>query len=664
MGFFLLLRLLIFEPQLERRVEDALITANAATLGQLSETLVAPLLQRKFAAVHALLDAQLERQSWQRIRLSDAQDRQLYPLEDWAPSPLSHQTELRETIAVDGDVIGYVQLIVDFSPQISELRQSAYIQESVQALIIALGLLFMFFYHRRHIEHPLDELAKAMGELTLNNFTYPLPNAKFAEIAELETVFERSRHDVELYQQHLLEMKREADRANTAKSDFLSNMSHELRTPLNAIIGFTDLLKFDRDKRLGPTEQTYVQNIRVAGDALLGLISQLLDLAQIETGNYELDITDVSLTTLFEQAIDLVRPVADRRGVLIRYNPGAVATSVLVADFMRTRQVLLNLLSNAIKYNRDDGAGWVDVSFLETAPDRLRVVVEDNGIGISEDDLPRLFRRFERLKAVNSGIEGTGIGLFLCKQLIEAMDGDMGVESRPAEGSRFWFELPAKALPADSFQAASGTLNPFAAHRTPESVSSLESSSTPVSVPTTAERTVVSDTAESEGTTAHRTVAERVADAAPSEDHPPEDHPPEDHQPEDHQPSSHSDLGAGKRLLYIDDSRVNLAMIEALIKAHTAFDIVTEEVPQIGLRLAKEQSPDVILLDLQMPEMDGFEVVKQLRADGRTYDIPVIAYTANLMNTSAEATAEAGFNDFLTKPVTVDTLLKTLARHL
>jgi CheY-like chemotaxis protein len=234
----------------------------------------------------------------------------------------------------------------------------------------------------------------------------------------------------------------EADRANRAKSDFLSRMSHELRTPLNAVLGFAQLLEMDA---LSPRQAESVGQILRAGRHLLGLIDEVLEISRIEAGALRLSVEPVPVHHTLCQAIELIRPSATGRRVTVRAEPVDERLHVL-ADRQRLHQVLLNVLSNAVKYNRS--AGEVSVVCEAVAGDRLRIAVTDTGEGIAEEKLARLFTPFDRLGAEASSVEGTGLGLTLSKTLVEAMGGTMHVQSRPGLGSTFAVELPVVPGPA------------------------------------------------------------------------------------------------------------------------------------------------------------------------------------------------------------------------
>ena len=368
----------------------------------------------------------------------------------------------------------------------------------------------------------------------------------------------------------------EAERANQAKSQFLSRMSHELRTPLNAILGFGQLLEMDS---LGPQQRDSVDHILKAGRHLLGLIDEVLDIARIEAGRLRLSLEPVPVNQVLDGARSLVRTLAAERNMRVEIEAAETFNLHVLADRQRLQQVLLNLLSNAIKYTPEGGT--VTLLCQEAPGSRVRLEVSDTGPGIPPDKLAVLFTPFERLGVEASGIEGIGLGLALSKGLAEAMGGTMGVESAVGRGSTFWIELARAENPNG--------------------------------------------------------VAERVAGQVPV-----------------------SPMTRGSTVLYIEDNLSNLRLIEQVLARRPGVRLLSAMQGRLGLELAREHRPSLVLLDLQRPDMPGDEVLRRLREDPRTSQIPVVVISADASPGQVQRMLSAGAQTYLTKPIDVRAFLRIL----
>jgi len=271
----------------------------------------------------------------------------------------------------------------------------------------------------------------------------------------------RLEHEVSQRTKELTIARDEAQSANASKSKFLSRMSHELRTPMNAILGFSQILELNKKNNLSKDDLESIGEILLAGYHLLDLINEVLDLSQVESGNLQLKVESIELTEIVGQCVALVNTLAKKSHINITY-PNVSESIYINADRIRIKQIIINLLANAIKYNKENGR--VDLSY-NISDEKIKLSIEDNGVGIADEFKARVFKPFDRLSAYSTNIEGTGIGLTLAKKMIELMGGKIGFTSTKDKGSIFWIEMnlgPKEKTQQESTQEDTKNLNPDA----------------------------------------------------------------------------------------------------------------------------------------------------------------------------------------------------------
>jgi len=377
----------------------------------------------------------------------------------------------------------------------------------------------------------------------------------------------------------------ELERSLRLKDEFLANMSHELRTPLNAILGISESLLEQLTGPLNAKQQKYIQTINESGKHLLALINDVLDLAKINAGRMELDMTKMSVPAMAQSCLRMVRELAQKKSqeVAVEIDP---SIDLIWADERRLKQMIVNLLSNAVKFTREGGRLGLNING-DLKNKIITFTVWDTGIGIADKDLRLLFQPFVQLDAgLTRGAQGTGLGLALVSQMARLHGGGVTVESEPGLGSRFIISIP---------WVISGHTGPLSARPAP-------------------------------------------------------------------QPEAAAHV-KNQTILLVEDTEAVVMVIQDYLENH-GYRVVTAKNGFEGIAKAKEEKPDLILMDVMMPEMDGLEATKRIRSEPGLDSVPIIALTALAMTGDRERCLAAGMNDYISKPVKLNELLGATELYL
>lgn len=469
--------------------------------------------------------------------------------------------------------------------ELAELMRGAEKTKSIPIIFVTAATAAEGFEFRGYESGGVDFLTKPIDSMILRSKV-----GIFIELAEQKALLRSKLRELEEAKKAADDARESAENANRLKSTFLANMSHEIRTPLGALMGFAELLGAK-----GITEEmraSYAETIIRNGRNLVQLINEILDLSKVEAGHLEVDITPICGRELIKDVISLMGPVAQKKGLLLKWSGDEHLPDKIATDPLRLRQILTNIIGNAIKFT-PEGEVSVQVDYhprLHGEPAEISFLVRDTGIGMGPDKTTRLFQPFTQADAsIARQFGGTGLGLALSKKLASLLGGDVRlVRSELGKGTSF--------------------------------------------------RITVADVP----------VTKTDAKPAPAE-------------PSADITAIPQDALASRSILVVDDSEDNRILVQMFLKGVGA-TVEFAENGREGMEKALAGEFDAVLMDIQMPVVDGLEATKQLRKKG--YKKPIIAFTANAMREERERCREAGCEDYLSKPIDRNVLIRTLRARI
>jgi signal transduction histidine kinase/DNA-binding response OmpR family regulator len=514
-----------------------------------------------------------------------------------------------EAAAQGPEVVGYVRVGVSLAPIERNTATLLRLWAGLSAGFLVVALIAIYFFSQR-ITRPIKLLTASAKSIAEGNLDEMIPVESRDEIGELAASFNEmaqslksnidAKEDVvaqlkdlnQNLEARIRDRTTEIEAANRHKSEFLANMSHELRTPLNAIIGFSEVLIERMFGELNERQADYLNDILTAGRHLLSLINDILDLSKVEAGQMELGMRSFELRAALDNAITLVKERAQRRGIRLTLDSDS-CPEAFVADERKFKQVLLNLLSNAVKFT--DQGGEVTLRAVP-AGDTIEFSVTDTGIGIAPEDQQRVFEAFRQASGDHAGkAEGTGLGLTLSRRIVELHGGTLWLESEPNVGSTFTFALPIRDLQASDSDPSAAPSDSGSENRIPEATAAMVPAS----------------------------------------------------------------RGEGSGLVLVVEDDAASADLLAIHLNGIGLEVRIAHDGATGLEMATTLRPQVIVLDILLPELNGWELLAKLRENAETAEIPVVM--VSILEERGKGLA-LGAADFLVKPYDSADLVASVGR--
>ncbi|MEO8360894.1 MAG: ATP-binding protein [Vicinamibacteria bacterium] len=499
--------------------------------------------------------------------------------------PVFHYTYPFEYSGIDW---GYIHIGFSLERFNSDMRTMYWRTGLMTLVCLAAGFLAAFVFARQ-ITTPIQALDEVTQRVAAGDLAAVAEVDTGDELARLAASFNRMTESLRRTEADLKAAKDEAEAATRSKSQFLANMSHELRTPFNGVLGMTELLLATE---LTETQRRYAETSYVSGQRLLALLNDILDFSKIEAGKLSLQRRAFSPTAAVGEVVALLRARAASRGLDLRFSPNPSIPPWVWGDQLRFSQILVNLVSNALKFTE---SGGVFVALEHgTTPESIRTTVRDTGIGIAPEARAIIFDAFSQADvSAQRRFQGTGLGLAISKQLVDLMDGTIGVTSEPGAGSTFWFEIPFERAP------------------------------------------------DSQETTAALPPPRRAFTVALS-----------------------------GSLLLVEDNEVNQFVAREML-SRLGLEVTTASDGYQALEATATRAFDLILMDCQMPRMDGYQATRAIRArEAEAHGghpeqtVPIVAMTALAMQSDRDACFAAGMNDYITKPFVLGDLTAVVSRAL